>query len=286
MKKVVLIVGPTGVGKTDLSIKLAKHYHTEIISGDSVQVYRLLDIGSGKIKEEEKEGIKHHLIDILDPTEYYSVYDFQKASREAIDNIKSLPILVGGTGYYLRAAMYNYEFTTDKSVGKFDDLTNEELYERLKSLNDSALPDINNRKRLLRHLEILEERDEPTKKNEPIYDFLVIGLTCDRDVLYQRINNRVDKMLNEGLEKEARSLYDKGINSKATSSIGYKEFYDYFNGVTSYDDAVSLIKQHSRNFAKRQMTWFKNQMDTNWIDIEKEDPYLKSIELIDNFLNK
>ena len=286
MKKIVLIVGPTGVGKTSLSIKLAKLYNTELISGDSVQVYRSLDIGSGKIKENEKEGIKHHLIDILDPTQDYSVSDFQKASREIIDNMNTLPILVGGTGYYLRACLYNYEFTSTKRTDKYNNLTNEELYNRLLELKDSNIPNINNRIRLLRHLEILESNEEPTKKDEPLYDFLIIGLTCDREILYERINNRVDEMIKDGLLEEVKSLYDKGIRSKAVNSIGYKELYDYFDNLTTYDDAINLIKQHSRNFAKRQMTWFKNQMDTHWIDVVKEDPYQKSVELINKFLGE
>ncbi len=286
MKKIVLIVGPTGVGKTSLSIKLAKHYNTELISGDSVQVYRSLDIGSGKVTEKEKEGIKHYLIDILDPTQDYSVSDFQKASREIIDNMNTLPILVGGTGYYLRACLYNYEFTSNKRTDKYNNLTNEELYNRLLELKDSNIPNINNRIRLLRHLEILESNDEPTKKDEPLYDFLIIGLTCDRDILYDRINSRVDEMIKNGLLEEVKSLYDKGIHSKAVNSIGYKELYDYFDNLTTYDEAVNLIKQHSRNFAKRQMTWFKNQMETHWIDVVKEDPYQKSIELINAFLGE
>ena len=240
MKKIVLIVGPTGVGKTDLSIKLAKHYNTSLISGDSVQVYRSLNIGSGKVTEKEMCGVKHYLLDILDPKEDYSVSDFQKASRKIIDEMETLPILVGGTGYYLRACLFNYEFTSEKRTDKYNNLTNEELYNRLIELNDSNIPNINNRIRLLRHLEILESNEEPTKKNEPLYDYLIIGLTCDRELLYERINNRVDKMIKDGLIEEAKSLYDKNIRFKSTSSIGYKELFDYFDGLTSYDEVKRL----------------------------------------------
>ena len=286
MKKIVVIVGPTGVGKTDLSIKLAKHYNTSLISGDSIQVYRSLNIGSGKIKENEKQGIKHYLIDILDPLDDFSVRDFQVKSREIIDSMDTLPILVGGTGYYLRACLFNYEFTIEKRTDKYSNLTNEEIYNKLVELKDSNIPNVNNRIRLLRHLEILEDHEEPHKKDEPVYDYLIIGLTCDRDKLYERINNRVDKMIEEGLVDEVKALYDSNIRSKAVSSIGYKELYDYFDGLDTYENTIALIKQHSRNFAKRQMTWFKNQMDTKWIDILNEDPYKKSVELIDNFLKE
>ena len=289
MKKVVVIVGPTGIGKTDLSIKIAKHYNTEIISGDSVQVYRRLDIGSGKVLKDEMDGIKHHLIDILDPIEDYSVSDFQKNARFIIDELskkEKLPIICGGTGYYIKAALYDYEFTSSKRTDKYDNLSNEEIYERLKKLNDSSIPNINNRIRLLRHLEILETIDEPKNKNIMLYDPLFIGLTCERDKLYERINQRVDKMIQNGLIEEVKTLYDSGLKAKSVQSIGYKELYDYFDSKISLDDAINLIKQHSRNFAKRQYTWFNNQVHTNWIDIEKENAYEKALELIDEFIKE
>ena len=289
MKKVIVIVGPTAIGKTDLSIKLAKHYNTSIISGDSVQVYRSLNIGSGKVTKEEMDGVKHYLIDILDPTEDYSVSDFQQNARKIIDELsenRTIPIICGGTGYYIKAALFDYEFSNEKRTDKYDNLSNEEIYERLKILDDTHLPDVHNRIRLLRHLEILESKDEPVNKNVPLYDYLFIGLTCDRQKLYDRINSRVDKMIEDGLILEVKKLYDLNIRSKSIQSIGYKELYDYFEGKYSLEEAIQLIKQHSRNFAKRQYTWFNNQMDTNWIDIEKEDAFKKSKELIDIFLKK
>ena len=287
MKKVIVIVGPTGVGKTDLSIKLAKHYNTSIISGDSVQVYRSLDIGSGKIKKEEMSGVKHYLIDILNPTDDYSVSDFQKHARRIIDEISNegkLPIICGGTGYYIKAALFDYEFSNEKRSDKYNNLSNEEIYNRLIELGDSHIPDVHNRIRLLRHIEILESKEEPVNKDIPLYDYLFIGLTCDRQKLYEKINNRVDKMIDDGLLDEVKALYNLNIRSKSVQSIGYKELYDYFDGKYSLDEAISLIKQHSRNFAKRQYTWFNNQVHTNWIDIDKEDSFIKAKTLIDEFI--
>ena len=288
MKKVIVIVGPTGSGKTELSVKLAKHYNTEIISGDSVQVYKELNIGSGKIKEEEKENIKHHLIDILSVTDDYSVYDFQKNGRELIDSITSkqeIPIICGGTGLYIKALLFDYKFKTEKRTNEFDSLSNEELLNKLIELKDKELPDLNNRKKLLRHLEIYSSGDVEISKDVPLYDALIIGLTMDRTILYERINSRVDNMVKEGLIDEVKGLYDKGIKSKALMSIGYKELYQYFDGTISLDEAIENIKKNSRHFAKRQYTWFNNQMNVSWIDVLKEDPLTKSIELIDNFLN-
>ena len=290
MKKVIVIVGPTGSGKSSLSVKLAKYLNTEIISGDSVQVYRSLDIGSAKITKEEMENVPHHLIDILDPNEEYSVADFQKNARELIDNISNIgkiPIICGGTGFYIKAALYDYNFALDKRDDKYSNLSNEEIYKKLVELNDPELPDINNRKRLLRHLELKLSNNELTyNKNVPLYDTLIIGLTMDREKLYHRIDLRVDKMISSGLIDEVKSLYDKGIRGNSVNSIGYRELYDAFDNNTSLIDAVNLIKQHSRNFAKRQYTWFKNQMDTKWIDIDKTDPFEKAKELIDEFIKK
>lgn len=287
MNKVIVIVGPTGVGKTDLSIKLAKHYNTSIISGDSVQVYRSLNIGSGKIKKEEMNGVKHYLIDILDPTDDYSVSDFQKHARRIIDEISSegkIPIICGGTGYYIKAALFDYEFSNEKRTDRYNNLTNEEIYDRLIELKDSHIPDVHNRIRLLRHIEILESKEEPLNKDIPLYDYLFIGLTCDRQKLYEKINSRVDKMIEEGLLDEVKALYDSNIQSKSVQSIGYKELYDYYDGKCTLEEAISLIKQHSRNFAKRQYTWFNNQVHTNWIDIDKDNAFLKAKALIDEFI--
>ena len=289
MQKVICILGPTGTGKTALSVKLAKYLNTEIISGDSIQVYRSLDIGSAKITKEEMDGVKHHLIDILDPNDSYSVSDFQKSSREIMDDLfkeNKIPIICGGTGFYIKAALFNYEFNENKRTEEYSFLTNEELYAKLQELNDPEIPDINNRKRLLRHLEIMNSGTQTYKKDEPLYDYLLIGLTLDRELMYERINKRVDKMIEDGLVEEVKNLYDNNVNSISVSAIGYKELYKYFNNECPLDESIALIKQHTRNFAKRQITWFNNQMNVNWINIINEDPYQKSIELINEFLKK
>lgn len=290
MKKVIVIVGPTASGKSDLSVKLAQYLNTEIISGDSVQVYRSLDIGSGKITKDEMQGIKHHLIDILDPDEDYSVATFQKNARRCIDEIASsghIPILCGGTGFYLKAALYDYDFTNVSRTNEFEFLTNEELFNKLNELGDKEIPDVNDRKRLLRHMELFSSNLEMKYgKNDPLYDILFISLTMPRDVLYERINNRVDQMVKSGLIDEVKSLYDKGIKSNSVRAIGYKELYSYFDGEISLDDAIDLIKKNSRHFAKRQYTWLNNQIHPIYIDITKEDPLEKSKTLIDEFIKK
>ena len=281
MKKVIVIVGPTASGKTSVSVKLAKELNTEIISGDSVQVYRSLNIGSAKITKEEMEGVKHHLIDILEPTEDYSVASFQSNTRKLIDEITSkgmTPIICGGTGFYIKAALYDYDFTKEERHNDYGNLSNEEIRNKLIELNDPEIPDLNNRKRLERHLEIYESGEEVSiNKNEPLYDSLIIGLTMDRELLYDRINKRVDKMVEDGLIEEVKSLYDKGIRSNSVLSIGYRELYEYFDGLCSLEEAIDKIKQHSRNFAKRQYTWFKNQMKVEWFDVTKKD-YFEDIK--------
>jgi len=289
MKKVICLVGPTAIGKTSLSIELSKKFNMEIISGDSVQVYRHLDIGSGKIKKEEMDGVIHHLIDIKEPSEDYSVSEFQKEGRKLIDEISlnsKIPFVVGGTGFYIKALLYNYEFINDSRTDEFYDLTNEEIYNKLKELNDPSIPDLNNRKRLLRHLEIISKGDMPNKKDEPLYDFLIIGLTAPREIIYERINKRVDQMVNDGLIKEVESLKKYNLSNGPRLAIGYKEIFDYLDGITSVDESIELVKQHSRNFAKRQLTYFNNQFNIHWIDITKDEPLLKAIEIVEDFLNE
>ena len=290
MKKVIVIVGPTASGKTSVSVKLAKELNTEIISGDSVQVYRSLNIGSAKITEEEMEGIKHHLIDILDPTEDYSVASFQANARKLIDEITDkgmTPIICGGTGFYIKAALYDYDFSKEERHNDYSNLSNEEIRNKLIEFNDPEIPDLNNRKRLERHLELYESGEEISlNKNEPLYDSLIIGLTMDRETLYERINMRVDKMVQDGLIDEVKSLYDKGIRSNSVLSIGYRELYEYFDNKCTLEEAIDKIKQHSRNFAKRQYTWFKNQMNVEWFDVSK-DGYFEDIKnRVNEFIKK
>ena len=272
MKDIIVIVGPTGVGKTKLSIELAKKLDAEIINGDSVSIYKDLDIGSAKPTKEEREGIPHHLIDIRDVEEEYSVYQYQKDVRKLIDEINSRNkriIIVGGTGLYIKAALYDYQFTYGTTYNDYNDLENEEILEKIKKYNVS-LPDLNNRKRLVRLLNKLENNEEITNnKDELLYPIKVIGLTTDRDILYDRINKRVNIMIENGLLDEINSLKDKYLNSRILNTgIGYKEFYEYLYSDKSLDLVIDEIKKNSRRFAKRQYTFFNNQFDTTWFDVD------------------
>ena len=269
---IICIVGPTGVGKTKLSVELAKKLNAEIINADSMQVYRHLDIATAKIKEEEKEGIPHHLFDIVDPEDIYTVYDYQKDCRKKIEEISSRGkniILVGGTGLYLKAALFDYRFPKEEKTEK-ENLSTEELITRLHRYTDHIDVDLHNQRRLQRLLERYENGTVEEKKgDQPLYDFKIIGLTLDRDVLYQRINQRVDQMVEEGVIEEARSFYDQNLRSKALlTGIGYKELYSYFDGECSKEEAIEKIKQNSRRYAKRQYTFFNHQFkDIVWLSV-------------------
>ena len=281
MQKVLVITGPTAVGKSDFGISVAKELDGEIISGDSVQIYRGLDIGSGKITKEEMQGIRHYLIDTKDPFEDYSVAEFQKEARFLIDKIAAdnrLPIIVGGTGLYIKAVLYDYEFNEEVIKDEeYDDLSNEEIYEILKKVDPKCLDKIhiNNRKRLIRALNIYHKTNrgisaiKDAHKHEMIYDALIISLTSSREELYQRIDKRVDMMFEKGLEKEVETLLKKGLTfeHKALSAIGYRQFKDYFEGKITLNEVKELIKRDSRRFAKRQYTWFRHQFKTEWFDI-------------------
>lgn len=269
---IICIVGPTGVGKTKLSVELAKKLNAEIINADSMQVYRHLDIATAKIKEEEKEGIPHHLFDIVNPEDIYTVYDYQKDCRKKIKEISSRGkniILVGGTGLYLKAALFDYRFPKEEKTEK-ENLSTEELITRLHQYTDHIDVDLHNQRRLQRLLERYENGTVEEKKgDQPLYDFKIIGLTLDRDVLYQRINQRVDQMVEEGVIEEARSFYDQNLRSKALlTGIGYKELYSYFDGECSKEEAIEKIKQNSRRYAKRQYTFFNHQFkDIVWLSV-------------------
>ena len=265
---ILAIVGPTGVGKTKLSVELAKKYNAIIINSDAMQVYIGMDIGTAKIKESEKEGIKHYLFDIKNVDINYTVYDYQKDVRKLLEKYKDRNIiLVGGTGLYLKAALYSYEFPDEEPKKEtYTNYTNEELYDLAIKKDKNMKIQKNNRQRLIRFLN--KENNNP-KKAEPIYDCKYIGLTCERILLYERINNRVEEMFKEGLVREVKSFYDKKINSKALSTaIGYKELYKYFDGEISLEEAKDLIKKNSRHYAKRQYTWFNNQMNINWFQVD------------------
>ncbi len=273
MKDIIVIVGPTGIGKTKLSIELAKRLDAEIINGDSVSIYKKLDIGSAKPTVEEREGIIHHLIDVKDVWEDYTVFDYQKDVRSLIEDISSRGkriIIVGGTGLYIKAALYDYHFTEGTTYNEYSELSNEEILDKIKKYNVDYIPEVQNRKRLVRLLNKLENEEEITyDKDKCLYPIKVIGLTCDRDELYKRIELRVDKMIDNGLIDEVKSLkeyYDK--SRILNSGIGYKEFYDYFFNNKQLDDVVEEIKRNSKRYAKRQFTFFRHQFDTNWFEVD------------------
>jgi len=285
---IVVIIGPTGVGKTKLSVELAKRIDAEIINCDSMQVYKELNIGSAKVTEEEKEGIVHHLLDIVEPSDLYTVYDYQRDCRNKIkelqDKNKNI-IIVGGTGLYVKAALYDYKFEQEEEKKSYKDLTNEELLEKIRKKDNTLDIHLNNRKRLERALEKLENNGTFSKEgNIKLYDFYTIGLTTDRNNLYEIINNRVDKMVKEGLLEEVESLYKRNIRSKSINTgIGYKELYKYFDKELSLEEAIDLIKKNSRHYAKRQYTFFNNQMDVKWFETNYKD-FSKTIEEVYNYI--
>ena len=290
MKDIIVIVGPTGVGKTKMSIELAKKFDAEIINGDSVSIYKELDIGSAKPSIEEREGIVHHLIDIKDVSEDYTVYDYQKDVRSLIEDINSRGkriIIVGGTGLYIKAALYDYNFTEGTTYNEYNNLSNEELLEEIKKYQVDTLPELNNRKRLVRLLNKLENNEEIThNKDKLLYPIKVIGLTTDRDVLYERINKRVDIMVDNGLIDEINSLKDKYMDSRVLNTgIGYKEFYEYLYSDKPLDVVLDEIKQDSRRFAKRQYTFFNHQFDTKWFNVNF-DNFNETIDEVINYIEK
>lgn len=300
MKKVLVIAGPTAVGKSDFAVKLAHRYDKEIISGDSIQVYKGLDIGSGKVTEEEKDGIVHHLIDILEPDASYSAADFQSMARDIIDHNDRGMIICGGTGLYLKSCLYDYSFegeneepSTDPSL---DALSNEELFERLKETDPAQAEKIhvNNRRRLLRSLTIQMRTGKPQSElekeqsHEMIYDARIIGCTMERSMLYERINRRVAMMVEKGLEAEIRGLLDRGMtfSHQSMQGIGYKEWKPYFEGTASKEEVVAEIQKHSRQFAKRQYTWLNHQMPVNWCDMSDPDDVKRIIAETDEWYTK
>ena len=276
MKDIIVIVGPTGVGKTKLSIELAKKLNAEIINGDSVSIYKELNIGSAKPTIEERENIPHHLLDIKNVEEEYTVFDYQRDTRALIEDIQSRGkkvIIVGGTGLYIKAALYNYQFTEGTTYKEYEDLSNEQLLEEIKKYQIFDYPEVQNRKRLIRLLNKLENHEPITnQKDECLYPIKVIGLTIDRETLYERINNRVDFMMKNGLLEEINSLKDKYKSSKVLNSgIGYKEFYDYLYNNKELTEVINEIKQNSRRYAKRQYTFFNHQFPTKWFEVNLND---------------
>ena len=290
MEDIIVIIGPTGVGKTKLSISLAKKLNAEIINGDSVSIYKQLDIGSAKPTEEEREDIIHHLIDIRDINEEYSVFDYQKDVREKIQEITNKNkrvIIVGGTGLYIKAALYDYNFTEGTTYNTYENLTNEEILTKLKEYNPEELPHINNRQRLIRLLNKYENHEQiTTNKDKLLYPAKIIGLTTSREVLYNRINMRVDNMINSGLLEEIDNLKACYPTSKIlNSAIGYKEFLEFYQKNKTLEETIESIKQNSRRYAKRQYTFFKHQFNTEWFEVNFEN-FNQTINEIYNYINE
>ncbi|MFW5889225.1 MAG: tRNA (adenosine(37)-N6)-dimethylallyltransferase MiaA [Bacillota bacterium] len=287
----LVIVGPTAIGKTKLSIAIAKEFNGEIISGDSMQFFKGMDIGTAKASKAERKEVKHHLLDILEPEENFSVVDYQKIVREKIAQIKAkgkLPILVGGSGLYIQAIIYDYKFKGKKSEKREElaKMSLSELQAKLKEKNPVFYQkiDLNNKRRVIR---ALEKDDEDMQTNPKAYydDYLIIGLNTTRKVLYERINNRVDEMIKNGLISEAKSIYDKNITNNSIQAIGYKELFAYFSGEISLDKAIELIKRNSRRYAKRQLTWFRNKLNVTWFESNFVD-FDSTIKAVKKFIKK
>lgn len=291
MSKIILIVGPTGTGKTTLSIKLAKKYDAVILNADSTQVYTEPLIATAKIKEHEKENIEHYLFDVVSLNDDYTLYDYQKDGRRLLDRFISENknvIIVGGSGLYVKALLYNYVLEDKKEINiDFSEYSNEELKNKVLALDLESDIHVNNRQRLEGFLKHYYETGKVIKKtdeiNNKLYNFISIGLKSDRETLYKMLDKRVDSMFNEGLLDEAERLYKMNLKNY-TNIIGYKELNEYFNGNISLDEAKELIKRNTRRYAKRQFTWFNNQMkDIKWFDVNYDNFY-DTIKEVENYL--
>lgn len=299
MKPLIIITGPTAAGKTDLSVRLARAIGGEIISADSMQVYRHMDIGSAKITEEEKRGVPHYLIDVLDPDEEFNVAVFQKMAKDAVNTIYShgnIPIVTGGTGFYIQALLYDIDFTDngeDSSIREeLEQMGNEKggeyLHELLQKLDPDAAGEIhpNNRKRVIRAIEFFRQTGEKIsehnrrerEKTSP-YDFLYYTVNMDRETLYQRIDRRVDLMMEQGLVEEVKRLKKMGCtrNMVSMQGLGYKEMLDYLQGDCTLEEAVYILKRDTRHFAKRQITWFKREREVRDLYLPEFDYDLEQV---------
>ena len=309
MKKRPLIVltGPTAVGKTALSVKLAKAVNGEIISADSMQVYTGMDIGSAKISKEEMEGIPHHLIDVLDPSEEFNIVKFKELSLKAMEEIYAkgkIPIIAGGTGFYIQSVLYDIAFENNEDErtyrNELENIAKEpdgtlKLFQMLKECDPKSAEIIhqNNVKRVIRALEFfketgltISEHNEEQKQNESPYNFCYFVLNDDRDKLYENIEKRVDIMLENGLLDEVKTLHEKGYTKDMVSmqGLGYKEILEYFNGEISLERAVYLIKRDTRHFAKRQLTWFRREKEISWVN--KQDFSYDEEKILKHILDK
>ncbi|MBB4074119.1 tRNA dimethylallyltransferase [Anoxybacillus voinovskiensis] len=295
-EKLVVLIGPTAVGKTKMSIELAKRLDAEIISGDSMQIYRGMDIGTAKIMPAEMQGIPHHLIDIKDPEDSFSVAEFQQLVRPLIREITrrgKLPMIVGGTGLYIQSVLYDYQFTDAPSDEgyrqKLRKLVEEHgemaLFNMLKAVDEESAARIHPRnvRRVIRALEIYHctgktmSEWQKTQTPELLYDVAIIGLTMEREQLYRRINERVEQMIANGLLDEVKALYDRGLSDcQSIQAIGYKELYAYFAGTISLEEAIEQLKQNSRRYAKRQLTWFRNKLPVCWFDMTDPTKFMET----------
>ena len=307
MNKIIVIVGPTAVGKTYISVELAKKLNTEIISADSMQIYKGMNIGTAKITEEEKQGIIHHMIDIISPDEEYSVSEFKYDAEKIIDRLLSenrIPIIVGGSGLYVNSLIYDLDFGNTKSNKKlreyytyyYKEHGEDALYDKLLKIDPVAAEKIhkNNIKRIIRALEVYDitgvkfsELNTDIRKKSNKYDCILIGLSMERKVLYERINQRVDEMLSNGLVDEVSSLIKKGYGKNLVSmrGIGYKEIIEYLEGNTDYEEAVNTLKQNTRRFAKRQYTWFLKDENVKWFSVDNPSEIDKTLDSIIEYLS-
>ena len=287
-KKLVILTGPTAVGKTKLSIELAKRIGGEIISADSAQVYKYMDIGSAKIRPEEMEGIPHYLVDELEPSEEFNVVVFQQKTKQYMQEIYErghIPILVGGTGFYIQAVLYDIQFSVDDDNHQIREelekqaaeMGAEFMHEELRKIDPASAEAIhaNNVKRVIRALEYykltgqkISEHNEEQRQNESPYDFSYFVLNDYRELLYERIDKRVDEMISEGLVEEVKRLKEMGYDRSYVSmqALGYKEIFSYLEGEISLEEAVYIIKRDTRHFAKRQITWFKREKEVTWVN--------------------
>lgn len=289
MSKIIVVAGPTASGKTALSIHLAKKYNAEVINADAQQVYKDVNIGTAKITKEEMENVKHHLLDFIPLDKNYSVKEYQEDGRNVLNNLinknKNI-VIVGGTGLYIKALLYDYKFSKETSSLDFSNLTNEELKKEVDKIYENNNIHINNRKRLERFLSHYKTTGNIIKntleKDKPLYDFTIIYLNPDREELYKKINTRVDKMINEGLLNETENLKEY---SKLNSIIGYKELLEYLNGNVSLEEAIENIKSDTRKYAKRQNTFFKNQFDNLNIFKVDYDNFNNTIKKVEDNLS-
>ncbi len=303
-KPLVILTGPTAVGKTALSIMLAKAIGGEIISADSMQVYRYMDIGTAKIKPEETEGVPHHLIDVLNPTEDFNVTAFQTMAKQAINEIYSrgrIPIVAGGTGFYIQSLLYDVSFEETEVSSYREELTAyyeacgaHALHEELKKVDPVSYEEIheNNVKRVIRALEFyhdtgypISEHNKAQRQKKSPYNFEYFVLNDDREALYRRIEERIDAMIEMGLIEEVQGLLDYGCQPDMVSmqGLGYKEIISYLNGQCSLEEAVYILKRDTRHFAKRQLTWFRREKEVTWID---RTSFSSEEEMLEYMLNR